>query len=544
MAAATHPGDLGRRIYDLFTETERRLDCKGRRVRDVFARVMVQSYDARDKFGFTPSDYASQPNRPLPHDHNIRDSPDHKPLMVNTLRKGEALSYEKYKQGAALAESSTNNLPLSDDHQSARGMGGWDSFGKRDDLELDTRNNACAEDSNTACAQGPPAPSVSPTGVTVFPPLSVAVYDHLPNASTVLALMTAHTPILVRGGAKLLSIDLAEWKADAFLRSYGAQHVQVSTIPYLKSFQSYIASQSKFGAESYAGAPQSAIDDAGEQVMNLYPPQTCPEASASADKVDNVTLDSFIQAFWSVNEMRNSVLENNSKRRANKQYIFSQVFSQDNPSLMRIAGPVYEWVMSNIGIQSLFETQFYLGPPGSGAPMHWHGTAINLLAFGKKRWQICPAELGTAYSVVPSEAHFGSIHEFRQRNESSAWVGGGVDPACIELVQESGDMILLPKEIGHSTINIESSIGFAFEMQYYGYDPIRFSAENFEGYLETVSSRGIEHPNLAQGYAGTVDSQGQHQPSPKDVMQLQYPAFLEELRRRPRPAGTMKLYRS
>ena len=107
-------------------------------------------------------------------------------------------------------------------------MGGWDSFGKRDDLELDTRNNACAEDSNTACAQGPPAPSVSPTGVTVFPPLSVAVYDHLPNASTVLALMTAHTPILVRGGAKLLSIDLAEWKADAFLRSYGAQYVNYS----------------------------------------------------------------------------------------------------------------------------------------------------------------------------------------------------------------------------------------------------------------------------------------------------------------------------
>ena len=32
--------------------------------------------------------------------------------------------------------------------------------------------------------------------------------------------------------------------------------------------------------------------------------------------------------------------------------------------------------------------QFYLGPPGSGAPLHWHTNAINSQAFGRKRWSV------------------------------------------------------------------------------------------------------------------------------------------------------------
>lgn len=38
------------------------------------------------------------------------------------------------------------------------------------------------------------------------------------------------------------------------------------------------------------------------------------------------------------------------------------------------------------GIDVVFEGQMYLGPPGSGAPAHWHGAALNVMAYGKKRW--------------------------------------------------------------------------------------------------------------------------------------------------------------
>lgn len=38
------------------------------------------------------------------------------------------------------------------------------------------------------------------------------------------------------------------------------------------------------------------------------------------------------------------------------------------------------------GIDLVFEGQMYVGPPGSGAPAHWHGAALNVMAYGKKRW--------------------------------------------------------------------------------------------------------------------------------------------------------------
>jgi len=39
---------------------------------------------------------------------------------------------------------------------------------------------------------------------------------------------------------------------------------------------------------------------------------------------------------------------------------------------------------------SLAAPQFYLGPPLSGAPAHFHGAAINGLAFGAKLWRLAP----------------------------------------------------------------------------------------------------------------------------------------------------------
>ena len=64
-----------------------------------------------------------------------------------------------------------------------------------------------------------------------------------------------------------------------------------------------------------------------------------------------------------------------------------------------------------------------------------------------------------------------------------------INPPILALVpqKESGDLIVLPKEIGHATINVEASIGFAFEMTYYGYDPIRFTV-CFHRWLTSVQS--------------------------------------------------------
>ena len=39
---------------------------------------------------------------------------------------------------------------------------------------------------------------------------------------------------------------------------------------------------------------------------------------------------------------------------------------------------------------SLNEHQFYLGPAGSGASVHFHTPALNVLVHGRKRWYMLP----------------------------------------------------------------------------------------------------------------------------------------------------------
>ena len=50
---------------------------------------------------------------------------------------------------------------------------------------------------------------------------------------------------------------------------------------------------------------------------------------------------------------------------------------------------------------SLAAPQFYLGPPLSGAPAHFHGAAINGLAFGAKLWRLAPPWRAT-YATAPA----------------------------------------------------------------------------------------------------------------------------------------------
>ena len=97
-------------------------------------------------------------------------------------------------------------------------------------------------------------------------------------------------------------------------------------------------------------------------------------------------------------------------------------------------------------------TQFYLGPSGSGAPWHYHTTAINTLAYGRKRWFLTPPEL-SQYSTQHPAAWF--EQEYAQ-----------ADAKPLECIQEAGDLLVVPSMWGHATINIETSIGMAFEFTF------------------------------------------------------------------------------
>ena len=80
--------------------------------------------------------------------------------------------------------------------------------------------------------------------------------------------------------------------------------------------------------------------------------------------------------------------------------------------------------------------QFYIGGPGSGAPMHVHKDAFNVLAYGEKRWLLLPPR-DAVYSAEPI----------------SEWLAAA--PAR--------GVIFVPRGWGHAVLNTRTSVGIALE---------------------------------------------------------------------------------
>ena len=75
--------------------------CGRKHLRNHFGAALLASSRVRDKFGLTPEDYVSDPYRRLPEDHGVEDEPGHRARLVNTLRDGDTLAYEKYVEAGS-----------------------------------------------------------------------------------------------------------------------------------------------------------------------------------------------------------------------------------------------------------------------------------------------------------------------------------------------------------------------------------------------------------------------------------------------------------
>jgi hypothetical protein len=101
--------------------------------------------------------------------------------------------------------------------------------------------------------------------------------------------------------------------------------------------------------------------------------------------------------------------------------------------------------------------QFYLGPAGSGAPIHFHKDAVNFLVYGEKEWFLFPPNR-SMYSTIP-------IAEWVTNEEvaTSYLLGRQGADAAIQCTQLAGDLMYVPYEWGHGVLNLEPSIGVAIE---------------------------------------------------------------------------------
>jgi len=106
-----------------------------------------------------------------------------------------------------------------------------------------------------------------------------------------------------------------------------------------------------------------------------------------------------------------------------------------------------------------WKSQFFLGPPYSGAPFHHHGPAFNVVVSGRKRWTLLP----------PSRDLYSNVHPL-------AWIHlGGVDSALYpyrtaiggrpcDFVQEAGEVLFVPRHWTHQVLNLYETVGFAIEV--------------------------------------------------------------------------------
>ena len=89
--------------------------------------------------------------------------------------------------------------------------------------------------------------------------------------------------------------------------------------------------------------------------------------------------------------------------------------------------------------------QIFYGSDGSGATLHWHAAALNILYVGKKEWRITPPR------------HRGFTGLTAQKVKAQI----GDEPFTLRCLQLPGDLIYIPDHWGHMTINHGFGIGVA-----------------------------------------------------------------------------------
>ena len=106
-------------------------------------------------------------------------------------------------------------------------------------------------------------------------------------------------------------------------------------------------------------------------------------------------------------------------------------------------------VFGMLGIRSdkdsVLKCQLAIGPMRTGAPIHFHGLALNILFAGAKRWFVAPPT-SPYWSNAPIEEWF------RQPER----------PKMLECMQRPGDVLLVPEAYSHGVLNLDTSVGLSW----------------------------------------------------------------------------------
>lgn len=262
--------------------------------------------------------------------------------------------------------------------------------------------------------------------------IEVVYLSELPSAEEFYRLYVNEArPVIFRGVALNDTIRTVLSKEN-FVRKYGQERVEIATIPYANTFgvsSSAHSSEIQYATMAEMANAQQTTGHSGVSIKNVHDKAT---KGISADVTTDSDEDSeYLYTFTTQ---------------------LSAKLSQDIPVPSCIKDSAID-ADGNLVPNSDVELQFYLGPAGSGAPMHVHGNALNTLAYGMKHWFLYP----------PSDAFYST-----QTSVSFAAYDKRAEEA-LSCTQFGGDVMLVPSLWGHSTLNLKQSIGVAHE----------FSVESF-----------------------------------------------------------------
>ena len=68
--------------------------------------------------------------------------------------------------------------------------------------------------------------------------------------------------------------------------------------------------------------------------------------------------------------------------------MFSGQFSTENPDIDDDIEEFLDFLSLLPYPTKVMAKQLFVGPALSGAPIHWHNTAMNALAYGRKHWSV------------------------------------------------------------------------------------------------------------------------------------------------------------
>lgn len=271
---------------------------------------------------------------------------------------------------------------------------------------------------------------------------------------------------------------------DSLLSRYGSMSFRIGRVPYARSFglagdgdalnstlSDYIRSTLRIGAEDNKRPDASRLEDDKAPLYIFDPPgQEKAALTAAEAKADGSVEVQVSMPRWVTDPLARELLQHFEPVPPFLRGTVKRVRTTNNGTTMTEEIPLVPSLEEILALHQPRGTadlpspltrmlkphkpQFYLGPPGSGAPMHHHKSAWNFLAYGQKRWFLIPPGKHSLYSTQPIAEWVLALPEDRGESE-----GLGI----IECTQEAGDVIFVPSDWSHGVLNTKTSIGVALE---------------------------------------------------------------------------------